>query len=306
MSLVIISHPECRLHDMGPLHPERPERLTAIETAIKNSPLKDSIEFLEAPYATKENLLEAHTPKYIEAIFKLSPKSGLVYLDGDTSMGPFTLNAALRAAGSVIYGVDLIMHRNASRVFCNVRPPGHHAEHNLAMGFCLFNNVAIGVNYLLHHYPITRIAIIDFDVHHGNGTEDILKQEERVLFCSSYQHPFYPGNPVTQNNDHILHIPLEAGTTGATFREQAKAVWFPRLEAFKPQFVFFSAGFDAHQSEILAGLRFVEEDYYWITEEVIKLTKQSTKGRYISVLEGGYNLDALGASVVAHLNALNV
>lgn len=313
MTIAIISHPIYALHETGPGHPERPDRVKVVQEALSSRAVSGAgssvfnshgIQFLEAPEATLEQLALAHDKDYIEWICSIAPKEGLIALDADTIMGPHSLEAAFRAAGAVVKAVDLVIQGNAQAVFCNVRPPGHHAEHDKAMGFCFFNNVAVGVLYALQNYGIKRIAIIDFDLHHGNGTQDIFQQDPRVLYCSSFEHPFYPGYNAQLDNEHIVGVPLSAGAGGDGFRERVRAAWFDKIAAFQPELVFFSAGFDAHARDPLGDLQFSKEDYVWITEEVMKLTAASAHGRVISVLEGGYDLTALAECVPAHVAAL--
>jgi acetoin utilization deacetylase AcuC-like enzyme len=289
---------------MGLSHPEQPLRITAIDNALTQAGLYKIITKYEAPLVTYEQLLRAHDPKYIDYIFNLSPKKGLVFIDPDTAMNPFTLTAAQRAAGALVYAVDLVMNNQATAVFCNIRPPGHHAEKSRAMGFCFFNNIAIGVLHALNHYHLKRVAIVDFDVHHGNGTEDILKNDERVLFCSSFEHPFYPFAGANTKSNHIINIPLHAGTSGKEFREKVTQQWLPHIEEFRPEIIFFSAGFDAYREDFLADLLLDEEDYAWITQQVKIIADKVCQGRMISTLEGGYNLEGLGSCAVAHVKNL--
>jgi acetoin utilization deacetylase AcuC-like enzyme len=211
----------------------------------------------------------------------------------------------LRAAGAVIFAVDLVMEKKAQVAFCNIRPPGHHAEREKAMGFCFFNNVAVGVRYAFTRYQLERIAIVDFDVHHGNGTHDIFQRDKRVLFCSSFEHPFYPGYDDEMDNEHILNVPLAAGTQSHTFREKME-ICFEKIASFNPQLIFFSAGFDAHVNDPLSSLNLTEADYVWLTMKIAKIAKVHCQGRMISVLEGGYDLDALAQCVPAHVNAMIV
>jgi acetoin utilization deacetylase AcuC-like enzyme len=302
--LALISHPDCRLHEMGTFHPEQPARLAAIEQALIRAGLDKSLLKWEAPLATREQLLRVHEAGYIDDIVAHSPTQGLIPLDPDTAMNPYTLQAALRAAGAVVLAVDAVLQGKTDAVFCNVRPPGHHAERARAMGFCFFNNVAVGVAHALERYGLHRVAIVDFDVHHGNGTEDIFNQEKRVLFCSSFQHPFYPGSGADTHSEHIINLPLASGTTGQVFRERARAVWFKAIAAFKPELIFFSAGFDAYAHDEMANLQLMPDDYAWLTQEVKKITADSTQGRVIPVLEGGYDLEGLGQCALAHIQAL--
>lgn len=302
MSIALLSHPDFLLHEADGPHPERPTRLRAIQKMLRYAPIE--FQSYEANAATIEQLARVHTKNYIDKIFALAPKSGVIYLDSDTFMNAHTLSAALHAAGSVVQAVDLVMAKKHSAAFCLVRPPGHHAERARAMGFCIFNNVAVGVAHALEHYHLNRIAIVDFDVHHGNGTEDIFAHDKRVLFCSSFQHPFYPGNGADTKSDHIINIALPAGTTGKEFRSEVSAHWLPAIKDFQPEIIFFSAGFDGHAADQMANFALIEEDYAWITQEVCRIAQKVCAGRIISVLEGGYELNALSQSVLAHLEAI--
>ncbi len=304
MKVAFISHPDCSKHEMGSRHPERPARLSAIADYLQVSGLDASLHHYDAPLATREQLLRVHDAQYVDRIHAYAPKEGLVQLDPDTAMNPYTLVAALRAAGAVVQAVDLAMSGEVSAAFCSVRPPGHHAEHDRAMGFCIFNNVAVGAAHALDEHGLERVAIVDFDVHHGNGTEDIFRDEPRVLFCSSFQHPFYPGSGAATVSDHIINIPLAAGTAGDEFRSAASARWLEPLDRFRPEIVFISAGFDAHADDNMALLALTEADYAWITGQVKRVADAHAQGRIVSTLEGGYNLSALGHSVAAHIKVL--
>jgi acetoin utilization deacetylase AcuC-like enzyme len=304
MTLAIISHPDCVLHDAGERHPERPERVKVIQDALERYTFKTPVEFLPAPLATRDQLIRVHDKRYVDWIISIAPTAELIGIDADTWMNPYTLQAALRAAGSVPFAVDLVMQNNAETAFCNVRPPGHHAERERAMGFCIFNNVAIGAAHAMAQYHLERVAIIDFDVHHGNGTQDIFQHDNRVLYCSSFEHPLYPGYDDEMDNAHILSVPLAAGTTGDVFREKVQAAWFDKIAGFQPQLIFFSAGFDAHTKDPLADLNLMEADYVWLTLQIAKMAKIYCDGRMVSVLEGGYNLNALAQCVPAHVNAM--
>ncbi len=299
-----LSHADCLLHEMGPDHPECPARLSAIEDALHKAGLYDLLHHHEAPLATEEQLKRAHDADYVEALIAAAPRSGHVYLDGDTSMNPHSLQAALRAAGALVRAVDLVMSGRESTAFCNVRPPGHHAERRQAMGFCLFNNVAVGATHALHHHRLDRVAIVDFDVHHGNGTEDIFDMEPRVMLCSSFQYPFYPGKAGPSVDGHRINVPLPAGTSGREYRHAVSAAWFPQLERFQPELILISAGFDAHHDDPLASLNLLEQDYDWITREIMTIAGRHAQGRVVSTLEGGYALRALGRSAAAHVRAL--
>jgi acetoin utilization deacetylase AcuC-like enzyme len=304
MQTAYISHPDCLKHEMGEGHPECPARLSAIEDQLLASGLLHFMQCHDAPLATFEQLARVHAPQYIEAIRAASPQQGLVYLDPDTAMNPHTLNAALRAAGAVILAVDLVMAGKVANVFCAVRPPGHHAESARAMGFCIFNNVAVGVAHAMAQYGLHRIAIADFDVHHGNGTEEIFHDDPRVMLCSTFQHPFYPHKGADSGNEHIINVPLPAGTGSAAFREAVTAYWLPALERFKPEMLFVSAGFDAHRDDDMAQLNLLDADYAWVTQQIKDVAQQFCHGRIVSVLEGGYELNALGRSAQAHIKVM--
>jgi acetoin utilization deacetylase AcuC-like enzyme len=289
---------------MGDSHPEQPARLDAIEERLIDSGLQALVNRYEAPKVIREQLLAAHDARYIELVYEAAPEEGMVWLDGDTAMNPHSLAAAEYAAGAAVKGVDLVMQGEAGRVFCAVRPPGHHAVKRSAMGFCIFSNVAIAAYHAISHWQLERVAIVDFDVHHGNGTEDIVSGNDRILFCSSFQHPFYPGTGADTRVPNIVNMPLPAGTDGVGFREAMTERCLPRLQEFAPQLILISAGFDAHRADHLAMLNLVEEDYAWITRELVQLAAASAEGRIVSCLEGGYNLQALASSVEAHLRAM--
>ena len=303
MPIAYISHPDCLLHDSGEGHPEQPARLRAIHDQLISSGMELVLRQFDAPLAEVAELERVHDPDYIQRLFALAPETGMVPLDDDTIMTPHTLTAARRAAGAAILGVDLVMSQEFRVAFCAVRPPGHHAESHRAMGFCYFNNVAVGAAHALAKYGLERVAIADFDLHHGNGTEEIFRQEPRILFCSSFQHPFYPFTG-TENSDHIIKTPLAAGTDGESFRRQLETDWLPALERFRPQLLMISAGFDGHLEDDLGHLRLREADYHWISTELKGVADRHAEGRIVSTLEGGYALGALGRSVAAHLDAL--
>lgn len=303
MAIAYISHYDCQLHDMGHHHPEQPARLSAINDRLIATGLEMILHQYDAPLATREQLEAVHDVGYIDEIFAAAPSEGIAWVDGDTAMNPHSLNAALRAAGGVVLGVDLVMEGKAKQVFCAVRPPGHHAERHRAMGFCLFNNVAVGAYHALLAHDLKRVAIVDFDVHHGNGTEDIVSDDERVLFCSTFQHPFYPHSGYDSTAANIVNAPLPNGANGAAFREAVETHWLPRLEAFAPELIMISAGFDAHQADDMAGLNLIDSDYGWITRRLCEQAERSAQGRIVSTLEGGYDLHALARSVEAHLKA---
>ncbi len=300
-----ISHPLCLKHDMGAHHPECPARIHAIEDQLIASGLFGYLQHHEAPEVTREQLLRVHEADYLDAIAAAAPYQGLVMLDGDTSMNPFTYPAALRAAGAVVMAVDMVMARQVENAFCNIRPPGHHAERAQAMGFCIFNNIAVGAAHSLVQHGLSRVAIADFDVHHGNGTENIFSAEPRVMLCSTFQHPFYPYCGVGSGNEHIINVPLAAGSGGVEFRSAVTEQWLPALERFQPELILISAGFDAHRDEDMASLKLIEADYTWVTEQLKRVAEKYAQARIVSVLEGGYELHALGRSAMAHIKVLS-
>lgn len=304
MTISIITHPDCLMHDMGAHHPESPARLRAIHDQLLSSGLDLVLQHHDAPLATREQLCRAHDSEHVEQIFLRAPEEGQIWLDPDTSMNPHSLSAALRAAGAVVLGVDLVMSGKSKAVFCNVRPPGHHAERRRAMGFCIFNNIAVGAAHALEAHRLKRVAIVDFDVHHGNGTEDIFRKVPEVLFCSTFQHPFYPDTGAGEVPQHIINVPLPAGTNSQAFRSAVESHWLPELETFQPELILISAGFDAHIEDDMANLNLVDQDYAWVTREIKIIADKYAKGRIVSTLEGGYALSALGRSVAAHIDAL--
>ena len=305
MHTAYITHSACLKHDMGEDHPECPARIHAIEDQLITSGLLPFLDRYEAPQARKEELARVHGRDYIEAIFSHAPGSGLVYLDADTAMNPHSLEAALRAAGAAVMAVDLVMSGKAENAFCNIRPPGHHAGRNSAAGFCIFNNVAVAVAHALEQHGLQRVAIADFDVHHGNGTEDIFHDDARVMLCSTFRHPYYPYCGANSGNGHIINVPLPAGTSGAEFRAAVTDYWLPALERFQPQMLFFSAGFDAHREDDMGGFGLREADYVWVTGQTKELAARHANRRIVSVLEGGYALHALGRSATAHIKVLS-
>ncbi len=304
MSVTIISHPDCASHTMGDYHPESPARLSAIQDRLISSGLDFALHSIDAK-AIDRGLLElAHDKNYIDFIFANAPSAGTFALDPDTSMNPYTLNAALLSAGAAVQAVDRVMSKDNRSVFCATRPPGHHATRNKAMGFCIFNNIAIAALYAKKKYQVQRVAILDFDVHHGNGTEDIMTDKEGVLFCSIFQHPFYPYGGTQPTPAHIINTPLPATTGSAGFRQSVSEIWLPALNDFKPEIVFISAGFDAHIEDEISHFSLMDSDYQWVTDQLVAVAAQYARGRIVSVLEGGYSLEALGRSVAAHINAL--
>ena len=304
MHTAYITHPSYLLHDMGGWHPESPARLRAIDDRLHAAHLFDHLTHLEATRVQRSQLLRVHDAAYIDFVEAASPSEGLRELDPDTSMNPHTLEAAWHAAGGAVMAVDRVMRGEVANAFVACRPPGHHATRNQAMGFCIFNNVAVAAAHALDQHGLERVAIVDFDVHHGNGTEDIFRDDPRLMLCSTFQHPFYPHCGADTVSDHIVNVPLPAGTTGTAYREAFSARLLPRLEAFRPQMLFFSAGFDGHREDDMAQFGLVEADYVWITEQVMGVAARHAGGRIVSVLEGGYDLSSLGRSVAAHIKAL--
>lgn len=286
------------------MHPECPARLRAIDDQLIASGLNDFLLRAEAPLAGREHLERVHTADYIESIESRAPRAGIIHLDPDTAMCPDTLKAAQRAAGAAVLATDMVMQGEARAAFCSVRPPGHHAERSRAMGFCLFNNVAVAAAYALEHHGLQRVAIADFDVHHGNGTEEIFRDDERVLMVSTFQHPFYPYSGIDGYSERMVNIPLAAYSGGKEFRAAVEQHWLPALERFKPEMIFISAGFDAHRDDDMAMLKLVEADYAWVTQQLKAVADKYAKGRIVSLLEGGYELHALGRSVAVHLKTL--
>ncbi|HWV43617.1 histone deacetylase family protein [Pseudorhodoplanes sp.] len=306
MTTLLISHPACLDHLTPPGHPERPDRLRAIDRALENEKFAN-LARERAPMAELETIALAHPRDYVEAIREAAPREGMVALDGDTSMSSGSFEAALRAAGGAVLAVDEVMAKKCANAFVATRPPGHHAESVRPMGFCLFNNVAIAARYAQKKHSVTRVGIVDFDVHHGNGTQEIFWSDPTVMYCSTHQMPLYPGTGAkSERGDHdtIVNAPLRAGDTGEQFREAMESTILPRLEAFGPDLVIISSGFDAHIRDPLASLNFLEADFAWATKKLMDLADRKAGGRVISVLEGGYDLQGLANSVDAHVTAL--
>ena len=299
-----ITHQACAAHEMGSWHPESPARLAAIQDHLIAIGLAPHLEHIDAPLATVDQIARAHDRGYIEALRSRIPKHGYRPLDPDTSMNSATWDAALRAAGAVVTATDQVLGGALTNAFCAVRPPGHHARPAAAMGFCFFNNVVVGALHALAQHRLKRVAIIDFDVHHGNGTEEILTNEERVLMASFFQHPFYPYTGTDNVASNMVNVPLPAGTKGAVVRAVVDETWLPRLEEFAPEMIFISAGFDAHREDDLGQMGLVEADYVYITRRLMELARRHSGGRIVSSLEGGYNLSALRRSVAAHVKTL--
>jgi acetoin utilization deacetylase AcuC-like enzyme len=308
MTLAFYSHADCRAHFMGRGHPECPERLDAISDHLIATGLADALDWRDPPLATEAQLERAHTHSHVAelraAMEPLTQAGEHLQIDPDTSAGPGTWQAALRAAGAAVAATDAVIDGGAQAAFCAVRPPGHHAERSAAMGFCFFNNVAVAARHALDMRGLERVAVIDFDVHHGNGTEDIVAGDDRILMASFFQHPLYPYSGAVPKGENMVNVPLPPYSRGVQVREAIEQQWLPRLEAFRPQMLFVSAGFDAHREDELGQLGLVEDDYAWITRQLVAVAARHARGRIVSCLEGGYNLSALARSVAAHLRVL--
>ena len=303
MNTLFLYSPQCQLHEMSPSHPECPGRLQSIDSMVHATDWGDSLCFKEASALALSSLYTVHPKHHVEALLELSPREGLVSVDGDTSLNPHSINAALTAAGAALEATDKVLAKQASNVFCAVRPPGHHAESTISMGFCLFNSVALAAERALAA-GLKRVAILDFDVHHGNGTVEIFQDRPEVLVCSSFQFPFYPGRFDQVDKPNICLTPLKAGTASSAFKQAIETQWRQALSKHQPEMIFISAGFDAHREDPLGGLTLEDEDYLWLTQFIVDIAKQCCEGRIVSLLEGGYHLDALARSVKQHLFGL--
>ena len=308
MTTAYYSHPECRLHDMGMGHAECPQRLDAIADHLRATGIDIAMEFQDAPVASVEQIERAHSASYVIEVMdhmrRVRDEGEHYAVDPDTTVSPGTLQAALRSAGAAVAATDEVLAGRATNAFCAVRPPGHHATRDQAMGFCFFNNVAVAARHALDVHGLQRVAIVDFDVHHGNGTEDIIAGDERVLMVSFFQHPLYPFSGGTPLGTNMVNLPVPAYSRGPAIRELIEMMWMPRLEEFRPQMIFISAGFDAHREDDLGQLGLVEADYEWMTQRIKAVAERHAQGRIVSCLEGGYNLSALARSVAAHLRVL--
>ncbi len=307
MSVAYLTHPYSTKHEMGPHHPECPDRVRVIEDHLRSNGLLDFMREVTATAATPEAILRAHSSELLTQLERTSPLQGYAGIDGDTTMNPFSLDAALHAAGAAVRAVDLVCGGEVQRAFCNVRPPGHHAERNRAMGFCFLNSAAIAVLHALDAHGLERVALVDFDVHHGNGSEEILANEcdaGRVLMVSTFQHHLYPGTGDVPMAENMVNVPLKAYSIGDAMRAAVTNRWLPALEAFGPELIVISAGFDAHRDDELASLGWVEADYRWVTQQLVAVADKHSRGRIVSTLEGGYSLGALARSVGEHVKVL--
>ena len=308
MLAAFVSHPDCTRHEMGPGHPECPERLAAIQDRLLAAGLLDYMLPCDAPLATEEQLERAHSALYVRQVLDSAPAEGYVQVDPDTRMNPHTVPAALRAAGAAVHATDLVLGGEVPVAFCAVRPPGHHAERAATMGFCFFNNAAVAVRHALDVHGLPRVALIDFDVHHGNGSEDILAGDDRVLMCSIFEIGLYPFNsdvarPLA-DAPNMINVGLPARSGSDAFRAAITAHWLPALEAFRPELVVISAGFDAHREDDMGNLGLVDADYEWVTRQLMRVAERHARGRVVSCLEGGYVLNPLARSVAAHVKVL--
>lgn len=304
MSTALISHRDCVRHEISAGHPECPQRIDAVNDQLMKQGIVDYLQHRDAPLAAREQLMLAHSEAYVDMIHSKSPSSGSIQLDPDTAMNMYSLDASLRSAGAGIMAVDMVCGGEVNNAFCLTRPPGHHAERSQAMGFCFFGNIAIAARHAIQQHGLERVAILDFDVHHGNGTEDIVDGDPNILFCSSFQHPFYPGSYRDNVVDQRVNVPLASGSNGTDFRDAISQSWLPALERFKPQMLFVSAGFDAHAEDPLANISLLDDDFVWITSQIMDVAKRNSEGRIVSMLEGGYALQALGRCATAHIRGL--
>jgi acetoin utilization deacetylase AcuC-like enzyme len=299
-----ICHSDCLKHEMGDQHPECPERIGAIHDLLLIKGLLDYMQSYDAPIATEQQLGRAHSMRYVHELAAQVPVSGYTQIDPDTQMNQYSYQAALRAAGAAVLATDLVLSGQAPVAFCNVRPPGHHAERAAAGGFCFFNNVVVGIRPARDEPGLERVALIDFDVHHGNGSEDILFDDPRVLMCSTFEKGIYPFCGSRPRGPNMVNVGLPPRSGGESFRAAVESAWLPALDAFRPQMVFISAGFDGHREDDMGNLGLVEADYEWVTRQVVQVAQRHAQGRIVSCLEGGYGLSPLARSVATHVKVL--
>ncbi len=304
MPSAFISHSDCARHEMGNCHPECPERLSAINDQLLITGYLNFMDSYDAPLATVEQLSRAHSSLYVQELIAQSPAQGYHFVDPDTKMNPHTVTAALRSAGAAIQATDLVLEGAASNAFCCIRPPGHHAEHDSANGFCFFNNVAVGIRHALDVHGLERIALIDFDVHHGNGSEDIFRDDDRVLMCSIFEQGIYPFSGENLPEQNMINIGLPSRSKSDVFREAVLNYWIPALNKFEPQMIYISAGFDGHREDDMGNLGLVESDFEWVTKQMMEIADKYSQGRIVSCLEGGYVLSPLARSVAVHIKVL--
>lgn len=304
LNTAFISHPDTLLHVMDGSHPESPARITAIKQRLITDGIYKQLKVYEPPAATDEQLLRVHEADYVKHIKRIAPLAGMVHLDADTAMGPMTLTACMHASGAAVLATELVISGKVDNAFCCTRPPGHHAGKQNAAGFCIFNHVAVGAAHAISKYKLKRVAIIDFDVHHGDGTEEIFHSNPAVMLCSTFQHPFYPHRGANSRTDRMINVPIPAHTDGKRFRKYVESEFRPALDRFKPEIIFISAGFDAHKNDPLAQIDLEKDDYVWITEFIKDIARKHSSNRIVSVLEGGYHLESLAESATAHIRTL--
>ncbi|WP_322047364.1 histone deacetylase family protein [Paraburkholderia sp. J67] len=299
-----ISHPDCERHEMGAMHPESPDRIGAIHDMLLMKGLLDYMRAYDAPLASEQQLAQVHSVAYIRSLASMTPVEGYVSVDPDTRMNSCTYIAALRAAGAAVLAADLVIGGECDSAFCNVRPPGHHAGIAAAGGFCFFNNVAVGIRHALNVHSLSRVALVDFDVHHANGSEDIFHDDDRVLMCSIFGDQLYPYSGHTARGRNMVNVPLPPRSGGEALQAAVIDKWLPALNAFRPEMIFISAGFDGHREDDMGNLCLTERDYAWVTQRIVEVAGQHGAGRVVSCLEGGYALSSLGRSAAAHVKAL--
>ena len=304
MHTAYITHPDCEKHEQHAGHPESRDRIHGIQDRLMLSHMLDFMHYVEAPLVTREQLERVHSKEYIRFVEDNAPTQGMVFLDDDTAMTPLSLRAAHLAAGAGVKAVEMVINGEVQNAFCNIRPPGHHALSHKAMGFCIFNNIAVAAGHALEVMGLERVAIVDFDVHHGNGTEEIFSGDNRVLFCSSFQHPFYPFTDIENYSQNIIKSPLKGGAGSQEFRDAITNDWLPALHAQKPQLILISAGFDAHYEDDMGELYLMDADYSWVTEQLKQVAELYAEGRMVSMLEGGYVKPALGRAATAHVRVM--